>query len=103
MKKLIKKLISLLPTKNLIVFESTPNLSDNTKAVYDEMIKRGLNKKYKMVWIVKGTVKQEENLPGVKFCDSNAFGFDLKLLYYRISLQRLEKDKPLSIFLTALA
>lgn len=38
--------------KNVIVFESKPDLSDNTRAVYDEMIRRGLNQKYQLVWLL---------------------------------------------------
>lgn len=50
----------LLPAKKYIVFESVPDLSDNTKAVYDEMIHQGLHHKYKMLWLVRG---RKENLP----------------------------------------
>ena len=38
--------------KNIILFESVPDLSDNTKAVFDEMIRCGLNREYKMYWKV---------------------------------------------------
>lgn len=38
--------------KNVIVFESKPDLSDNTRAVFDEMLRRGLNKQYKLVWML---------------------------------------------------
>ncbi len=38
--------------KNVILFESLPDLSDNTKAVFDEMIARGLNNKYRLIWLV---------------------------------------------------
>ena len=30
--------------RNIIVFESSPDLSDNTKAVFDEMLRRGINR-----------------------------------------------------------
>ena len=50
-KKIIKKAFLILPLRNYILLESCPDLSDNTKAVFDEMIRRGLNKKYKMIWI----------------------------------------------------
>lgn len=56
--KLIRILYGLLPKKNYIIFESTPDLSDNTKAVFDEMIKRGLNKKYKFIWWVSDKNKK---------------------------------------------
>lgn len=52
----------LAPQKNIIMFESVPDFSDNTKAVFDEMIRRGLNKKYEMVWGISGS---KENLPKI--------------------------------------
>ena len=36
--------------KPSIIFESKPHFSDNTKAVYDEMVRRGYDKKYRLVW-----------------------------------------------------
>ena len=49
-KKSIEKIISIFPLKNIIVFESLPDYSDNTRAVFNEMVKRGLNKEYKLIW-----------------------------------------------------
>ena len=45
------------PVKNIILFESHPDFSDNTKAVFDEMVRRGLNKKYIFVWWVQDKKK----------------------------------------------
>ena len=56
--KLNKILYSMIPKKNWIVFESVPDLSDNTKAVFDEMIKRKLNDKYTFVWWVSDKNKE---------------------------------------------
>ena len=36
--------------KKNIIFESIPDLSDNTKAVFEEMVKRGYNEKYNLIW-----------------------------------------------------
>lgn len=41
----------ILPTSKSIVFESMPDFSDNTQAVYKEMLNQGLNRKYKFVWL----------------------------------------------------
>lgn len=60
---LIKKVFNFLPLKNIILFESCPDLSDNTKAVFDELIKRGYNKKYKLVWVVE---KFNNDYPKIK-------------------------------------
>lgn len=51
-KRVIVAFAKMLP-HNSIVFESIPDLSDNSKAVFDEMIRRGMNKKYKMIWLCK--------------------------------------------------
>ena len=53
----------------IILFESVPNLSDNTKAVYDEMVRRGLNQRYHMVWMAYND--EERTLP-----ETNAEVFD---------------------------
>lgn len=56
--KIKRTYYGLLPKKNWIVFESVPDLSDNTKAVFDEMIKRKLNKKYTFIWWVSDKNKE---------------------------------------------
>lgn len=43
----------LLPLQNIILFESVPDLSDNSKAVFDEMLRLGVNKQYRMVWLLR--------------------------------------------------
>ena len=58
--KIANGIARLLPLRNYIVFESLPDLSDNTKAVYDEMLRQEMHKKYKMFWLVRG---DKENLP----------------------------------------
>ncbi|MBR4237548.1 CDP-glycerol glycerophosphotransferase family protein [bacterium] len=40
-----------LPLQKIILFESCPDLSDNAKPVFDELIRRGLNQKYKLIWM----------------------------------------------------
>lgn len=58
-KTILKPLVNLLP-KRYIVFESKPDYADNTLAVFKEMLRRGLNKKYKLVWIMYSD-KEPEN------------------------------------------
>lgn len=87
MKKLIKKLLSLFPVKKLILFESIPNLSDNTKAVFDEMIRRGLNNQYKMVWFVHGKNDALPQINNVYYCDRDAAFYKIKMFYYRAFAQ----------------
>ncbi len=61
MKKLRRLVLWLLGTvlrpfrrKPVILFESTPDFSDNTYAVYLEFVRRGLDQKYMMVWDCAG-------------------------------------------------
>lgn len=66
-KQIVKKIFDKLPLKKMIIFESVPNLSDNTKAVFDEMISRGVNKKYKLVWLVDNTFKKPQTIKNVSY------------------------------------
>lgn len=59
-KKVLKDLIFSVLKKKYIVFESVPDCGDNSKAVFDEMVRRGINKRYVLVWLLSGT---QENFP----------------------------------------
>ncbi len=48
--KVLKKAIDSIPLQNIIMFESFPDFSGSSEALFGELIKRGLNKKYIMVW-----------------------------------------------------
>ena len=50
-RKLLSSIFSILPLRKIIVFESIPDYSDNTKAVFDYMVSEHLNKKYRLVWL----------------------------------------------------
>jgi len=56
MKKFLKKCIKYLCKntyiKNYIIMESRPDFSDNTKRVFDYLIDKKLNKKYKIIWLI---------------------------------------------------
>ena len=54
MKKIIKKLADRL-IKQSIIFESRPFFSDNTRPVYEELVRRGYGKKYNLIWYVSET------------------------------------------------
>lgn len=50
--RILKKIFFALPTwRRVIVFESKPFFSDNSFALFKELINRKLNKKYRFVWI----------------------------------------------------
>lgn len=65
-----------LPLDNLIIFRSGPtrnsyipgtDFSDNARALYEYMICNGINKKYKIVWLVKELSIERETPYNVKF------------------------------------
>lgn len=43
--------LKLLPLRKIILFESFPDFSDSSMEIYKELINRGYNKKYKLVWM----------------------------------------------------
>lgn len=49
-KTLLRRILIWL-VKPSIVFESLPPFTDNTRAVYDEMVRRGYDKKYRLAWL----------------------------------------------------
>ena len=51
--------LRLLHRKPVILFESAPDFADNTYPVYEELCRRGLDKKYKLVWDCAGNVAPE--------------------------------------------
>lgn len=51
-KELFVLLIRLLPLRKSIVFESHPDFSDNTYALYRELVRRGVNRRYRFYWIL---------------------------------------------------
>lgn len=68
-KNIIKWGLDTLPGGNYIVFESIPDLSDNTRAVFDEMLRRGLNKKYKFCWWVDSRTEKQPRFPNTFYID----------------------------------
>ena len=50
---LLSILFSHVKQDNVIIFESNPSFTDNTRYVFEEMLNRGINVKYKMYWITR--------------------------------------------------
>lgn len=74
------KLQKTAKSRNVIVFESSPDFSDNTKAVFDEMLRRGINKRYTMVWLLyKSDTALPSGLPNVYYLPH----WDPQAVYYR--------------------
>lgn len=85
-KEFIKKVLNLF-LKNYILFESIPDLSDNTKAVFDELIARGVNQKYKCIWIVSDKNKNFPKIKNVRYIDNKTNKWLFR--YYRYSAKCL--------------
>ena len=60
-KSMIRVIFKWVPKRNIIIFESAPDYADNTRAVFDEMIRRGMNQKYRLYWKLR--YKEAEKLP----------------------------------------
>lgn len=64
---LIKKLMyiflnfleKVIPKKNIIIFNSFPDYSDNAYAIFDYLIKNNYEKKYKLIWITNNKIDKE--------------------------------------------
>ncbi|MBR2282467.1 MAG: CDP-glycerol glycerophosphotransferase family protein [Spirochaetales bacterium] len=50
MKDVVRSMVSILPARNIILFESVPDCCGNTKAVFDELVRRGYNRRYRLIW-----------------------------------------------------
>lgn len=50
---LLSIVFSHVKQDDVIIFESNPSFTDNTRYVFEEMLHRGLNAKYKMYWIAR--------------------------------------------------
>lgn len=73
---------------NVILFESNSDFSDNPRALFDYMVSQGLDRKYKLVWIVKDMSVVEpfvDKYPNVLFMPLKKTGFSagyLRMIHY---------------------
>lgn len=51
MKKVLIQLLRILPLRNMIIFESHPDFSDNSFALYEEFLRQKVNERYKIYWM----------------------------------------------------
>lgn len=74
-KKLLVGLMRLLPLQKAMIFESHPDMSDNTYALYEELLRRGYQKKYRMYWMKTFAGKADWKLPeGVSYFENQPTG-----------------------------
>lgn len=91
MKELLKKIIYTLFPNNHIVFESAPVYADNTRAVFDEMVRRGLHKKYTFYWYCTPNVHRPTEVAHAKFLEfpGNTLFQKLKARYLLLTAKAL--------------
>lgn len=84
LKRIVKKLLFKLPVGKYIFLESFPDLSDNTKAVFDRMLELGLDKKYKFVWLVadKRKIAPENKHKNIIYIDTKTRFNNILFKYY---------------------
>lgn len=82
-KTIIKKIIGCLPPSKYILFESCPDYSDNTRYVFEEMVRRGMNKKYKMIWLVSDSKSSFPEIENTVYLDTKTTVSLLKVLWYK--------------------
>lgn len=59
--KCVSIIIDCLPTREMMVFECESDMDDNPRAFYEYLLKRGWNRKHKMVWFVNDDKYCREN------------------------------------------
>lgn len=108
-KNIIKRMFiifSIFP-KKYILFESKPDYTDNSMAVYNYIINNNLDKKYKPIWVIRDKKYINKNIKTVVY-DSNKLNV-LKYVYYNLRSavivfcnERLDKfyNKQKDIYLT---
>ncbi len=79
---LLKKVLSRLPLKNILFFESIPDLGDNAFPVFEEMIRRGMNRQYKFVWLVSDCKKDLPRIANVTYIDRKTLLNRCRYTYY---------------------
>ncbi len=88
-KKCIKTVVSHMPLKNIIIFESSPSLSDNAYWFFKYLVEREhIQDKYKLVWFVTDDKSKRLTLLGIDIVcinvNSTLFIEKLKRYYYTI-------------------
>lgn len=65
----------LIPKKkNQIFFYSSPDYSDNARAIYEELVRQNLHKEYSVVWAVRNVDKYRDILSSVKLVKPKSIG-----------------------------
>ena len=70
--KLFRLLFRLMPLNNMIIFESSPDLSDNAEALYRYFLEKKVNETYKIVWLCNKPVTEQLMANNVLWLHRNA-------------------------------
>lgn len=65
---------SFLPIRKRIIFESNPEFSCNALPVFQEMMRRGIDKEYEIYWLVEDKEIYKNNKLGIRFLGHNEKG-----------------------------
>ncbi len=77
LKKILILFFRVLPLRDDIILESYPDFSDNARAFYEYLLKRGVNRRHRIFWARNNRFPLEEPLPeGVSafYLDSRGLG-----------------------------
>lgn len=83
-KQLLGQLLCLFSHRRAIIFESTPDFSDNTYPVFEELVKRGFDKKYTFVWSCSRRTTLPESWEHIRYIYPNEKSLfqKLRVAYY---------------------
>lgn len=89
-KFLLRFLSKLIPTKqDIILFESYPELDGSPWMIYQEIKKRGWEKKYKLIWATDASFLAPENVVCIPFFGKMSLLQKIKKFYYIINAKTI--------------
>ena len=96
LKSLIISFLRKLPLKKVILFESYPELSGSPWKIYQEMLKRGYDKKYNLIWAVDSSFRSPPNIKSVPFFGKlSKFQYYRRFLYNSLAKLNIDSNRPL--------
>lgn len=96
-KHLLQSVLEHLPVQNKIFFESNPDFTDNTFALYEGMVKRDYQDKYKMIWYSHCEVCDINKIIPSKglYCNEYTRWNRLKTLYHLVTSKYIISNQTL--------
>lgn len=94
LKEIVFSIFSLFPPLNIIVFESTPDFSDNSFEIYKYLIEHSYNKTYRFIWVVKSySAEKKYDCTVVRFRSFKAYLYSYLAKYTFYSHQFIGNPK----------